>query len=262
MSWLLSRPKLRTRIRGLFKKRLPPEPFLPDGIRVYCIGDIHGRNDLLHRLLSDIMDDMKAFVGQVIIVCLGDFIDRGGDSREVVETLLRHERLGIEFIYLRGNHEQMLLDCLQNPALISSWLPYGGLPTLASYDVAVRKLPTKKQDLVDIQQRLKENLPASHQRFFLETQLSYTLGSYFFVHAGIYPRRSLNKQQPEDLLWIRDEFVRSTKNHGKIIVHGHTITEQPQILNNRIGIDTGAYSSGKLTCLALESGCQRILQTE
>lgn len=250
---------MKKRISSLFKKNLPVQPFLPADTRIYCIGDIHGCNGLLQKLLLEIQQDRKNFNGKIMMLYLGDFIDRGPHSKEVIDTLLNNEQPDIETIYLRGNHEQTLLDCLENPALIPDWLAYGGLSALASYKVIVAKIPTKFQDLVAIQQQLREKLPPAHYRFFSETQLSYTLGSYFFVHAGIVPGRSLTRQQPEDLLWIRDEFIQSRKHHEKIIVHGHTIAHQPQLLSNRIGIDTGAFSSGKLTCLVLEADLQRIL---
>jgi serine/threonine protein phosphatase 1 len=252
---------LKKRILELFRKSPPPLPSLPSNTRVYCIGDIHGCNGLLQELQVKILDDMQSFNGKTVMVYLGDFIDRGLHSKQVIDTLLASKQPDIETIYLRGNHEQTLLDCLENSALIPNWLSYGGLAALASYNVAVTKLPTKRQDLLEIQQQLQEKLPVSHYNFFVNTQLSYTLGTYFFVHAGIYPRRSLARQLPEDLLWIRDEFIQSGKHYEKIIVHGHTITDEPQLLNNRIGIDTGAYNSGKLTCLVLESDQQRILQT-
>jgi serine/threonine protein phosphatase 1 len=250
---------LKKRISSLFKKNPPAQAFLPANTRIYCIGDIHGCHQLLQELLLKIHTDMKNFNGSMSMVYLGDFIDRGPHSKEVIETLLNNAQPDIETIYLRGNHEQTLLDCLENPLLIPIWLSYGGLAALASYNVTVPKIPTKFQDLLEIQQQLQEKLPPSHYHFFSETRLSYTLGAYFFVHAGIYPGRSLARQQPEDLLWIRDEFIQSTKHHEKIIVHGHTISSQPELLSNRIGIDTGAFSSGKLTCLVLEADQQRIL---
>lgn len=250
---------MKKRISSLFKKNLPVPAFLPADTRLYCIGDIHGCNSLLQELLLEIQQDRQNFNGKIIMVYLGDYIDRGPNSKEVIETLLHNEQANIETIYLRGNHEQTLLDCLENPILIPTWLSYGGLSALASYNVMVPKIPTKLQDLIEIQQQLQEKLPPSHYHFLSETRLSYTLGAYFFVHAGIYPGRSLARQHPQDLLWIRDEFIQSAKYHEKIIVHGHTITNQPQLLNNRIGIDTGAFNSGKLTCLVLESDQQRIL---
>ncbi len=154
-----------------------------------------------------------------------------------------------------------MLDFLLNADIGRNWLSYGGLATLASYKVSVNKIPTKREELVAIQQQLSANLPQNHLQFFQNTLPCYSLGSYFFVHAGIDPKYPLAKQQLEDMLWIREEFIYSKKNYEKIIVHGHTVTEQAELLPQRIGIDTGAYSSGILTCLVLQDNQQRILQT-
>jgi serine/threonine protein phosphatase 1 len=252
---------LKKLINRFFKPVIAPIPFIPANTRVYCIGDIHGRNDLLQQLLAKIAQDRLQFEGRVLMIYLGDFIDRGLHSKQVINTLLNNQKATVEIVYLRGNHEQTLLDCLQNAALIPTWLTFGGQTTLFSYDVAITKIPTKPQDLLEIQKQLQAKLPPSHYTFFVNTRLSYSLGSYFFVHAGISPKRPIAKQWPEDMLWIREEFTECTKNYPQIIVHGHSISEQPQLLGNRIGIDTGAYASGVLTCLVLEADRQRILQT-
>lgn len=156
---------MKKRISNLFKNP-PVLPHLPDDTRIYCIGDIHGCDELLQQLLIKIYQDIGNFNGKIIQVYLGDFIDRGSHSKEVIDTLLNSEHPNIESIYLRGNHEQTLLDCWVNPLLIPSWLSYGGLSALISYQVAVTKIPTKLQDLLEIQQQMKEKLPASHYQFF------------------------------------------------------------------------------------------------
>jgi serine/threonine protein phosphatase 1 len=160
---------LKKRIKELFKKSPPPQPFIPDNYRVYCIGDIHGRHDLLQQLQIKIFHDAKSFNGQIVIVYLGDFIDRGPHSKEVIDFLLANEKSGVEYVYLRGNHEQVLLDCMENPSLILSWLSYGGLAALASYNIAVSKVPARLQDLLDIQQQIKEKITLSHCDFFEKT---------------------------------------------------------------------------------------------
>lgn len=248
-------------IEKWFAKPVLPEPYIPADMRVYCIGDIHGRNDLLAELIHKIQQDAEDFTGQMVVVYLGDYIDRGLGSKEVLDLIISSEQQGIEYIYLRGNHEQTLLDFIQEDSVGRSWLSYGGQATLVSYGVQVTKIPTKREDYLDIQQRLRRNLPENHYRFFMATRASYTLGSYFFVHAGINPRYPLAKQAPEDLLWIRDDFTHSRKPFEKIVVHGHTVVESAEILNNRIGIDTGAYATGVLTCLVLQDGNQRLIQT-
>ena len=234
---------------------------MPEGLRLYCIGDIHGRNDLLLEIHNKIKEDAASFPGRIVVVYVGDFIDRGMFSREVIEILKDNPFPDFECIYLRGNHEQTLLDFLQEASVGSSWLSFGGQATLVSYGVAVTRILTRREEFVEIQKSLRENLPQSHLDFISKTRLSYAIGSYLFVHAGINPKYSLARQQPEDLMWIRDEFVSSSKNHEKIIVHGHTVTEEPELLPNRIGIDTGAYASGRLSCLVLQGEQQRIIQT-
>jgi serine/threonine protein phosphatase 1 len=253
--------RLKKFINRLFKTTAAPKPFLPVDTRVYCIGDIHGRYDLLATLIEKIKQDAGDFSGHVVMVYLGDFIDRGLFSMDVIDFILGDVQAGIDYIYLRGNHEQTLLDFLQEDSVGRSWLNFGGQATLASYGVAVAKIPTKREDFLEIQRQLRNNLPDTHYRFLLGTRLSYTLGSYFFVHAGVNPHYSLAKQSPEDMLWIRDEFTAFKKPFEKIIVHGHTVTDGPELRPNRIGIDTGAYASGVLTCLVLQSDQQRLIQT-
>lgn len=248
-------------INYFFARNARVEPFLPEGIRLYCIGDIHGRNDLLLEIHEKIKQDVVGFSGRVVIVYVGDFIDRGMFSREVIEILKDNPFPDFDCIYLRGNHEQTLLDFLQEASVASSWLSYGGQATLVSYGVVVNKILTRREEFIEIQKSLRDKIPQSHLGFISKTRLSYEIGSYLFVHAGINPKYSLARQQPEDLMWIRDEFVRSNKNHEKIIVHGLTVTEEPELLPNRIGIDTGAYASGRLSCLVLQGEQQRIIQT-
>lgn len=243
------------------KKNKLIAPFLPDNTRIYCIGDVHGCHALLLDLLHKIEHDCLAFLGRKLIIYLGDYIDRGPNSKEVIETLIQHNPDNTECIYLRGNHEQVLLDFLQEESVEKAWLSFGGRATLASYNVAIHKIPTKKSDFTNMQQQLKEKLPETHHHFLAQTTLNYTLGSYYFVHAGIYPRKSLAKQKAKDLLWIRDEFTSYQKHHEKIIVHGHTVSDEPELLANRIGIDTGAYASNILTCLVLENDQQKIIQS-
>ncbi len=248
-------------INQLFKKNIAPAPFLPIDTRIYCIGDIHGRHDLLLTLTEKIKHDAVDFSGQIVMVYLGDFIDRGLCTKEVIDFIIGDEQAGIDYVYLRGNHEQTLLDFLQEDSVGRSWLTYGGQATLASYGVAIAKIPTKREDFLDIQRQLRNNLPDAHYRFLVGTRLSYLMGTYFFVHGGINPRYPLAKQSSEDMLWIRDEFTTFKKPFEKIIVHGHTVTDQAELLTNRIGIDTGAYASGVLTCLVLEADQQRLIQT-
>lgn len=254
---------MKNLINKLFRTRnkLVLTPSLPDGTRIYCIGDIHGCHDLLIKLINRIELDARDFPGRIILIYLGDFIDRGSHSKEVINFILNYQHNNFETIYIRGNHEQTLLDFFSDDSIARIWLSFGGMATLASYGVRVTKIPTKREDFLYLQQQLSDLLPPAHYKFLQDTRFYYSLGSYFFVHAGINPYYSLANQRPEDMMWIRNEFTETKKTFEKIIVHGHTITTQVELLPNRIGIDTGAYMSGILSCLVLEADQKRIIQT-
>ena len=250
-------------LKRLFKlkRNTPITPYCPTGSRIYCIGDIHGRDDLLQQLHDKILEDAASFNGARTIIYLGDYIDRGEHSRQVIELLLNKPLPGFDSIHLRGNHEQSLLDFLVEAEIGRGWFNYGGLQTLISYGVRYSKIPTSIKDLQFLQGELKARIPTGHLNFFEKTRIAHTVGSYYFVHAGVNPRLTLEQQTPEDQLWIRDDFTRHTKAFEKIVVHGHTISDEPDFRPNRIGIDTGAYLSGKLSCLVLENESQRVIQT-
>lgn len=233
---------------------------MPPDSRLYCIGDIHGRFDLLLDVHRKIADDAAGFAGLKTLVYLGDYVDRGLESKQVVDCLLDNRFADFENVFLLGNHEQILLDFLfgGNPAVGYEWLRFGGLSTLLSYGVEVRGIPTQKE-LALLHEKFREKLPPAHLRFFERLQLNYEAGGYFFVHAGIKPGIKLSRQLPEDMLWIREEFLSSGKFHGKIIVHGHSVTDEPVVRPNRIGLDTGAYASGKLTGAVFEGSSWRFL---
>lgn len=242
-------------------------PDCPSGQRIYCVGDIHGQVALLRKLHQQILLDAETAPGLKIVVYLGDYVDRGLESKAVVDELLGHPLPGFETIYLRGNHEQVLLDFVQNEpdtqqsmGTLKSWLAFGGQATLVSYGVSVTKIPTSHNDFQAIYTQFKTHLPENHLCFFQQTRSHYCCGSYYFVHAGIDPAIKLEAQPLYSQLWIREPFISSSRCFEKIIVHGHTVTDQPVILPNRIGIDTGAYASGILTCLVLERAQQRIIQ--
>lgn len=246
---------------NFFKVKPPVEAILSMNQRLYCVGDIHGRDDLLINIHGQIAEDLQSYQDDITIVYVGDYIDRGMNSRQVLDRLVTKHFLSEYSVFLRGNHEQVLLNFLEDDRVGPTWLTFGGHATLTSYGVALAKIPTKRQDYIEIQQGLRENLPDAHLQFLRETLFCYQAGTYFFAHAGINPKYSIDRQNTDDLMWVREKFTSSKNNFDKIIVHGHSITDQAEFKTNRIGIDTGAYASGVLTCLVLEGKEQRLLQT-
>lgn len=236
------------------------QPFLPDRQRIYCIGDIHGRLDLLQQLHQLILKDVESYTGEKALIYLGDYIDRGDQSKEVIDNLLESPLEGFQPVYLIGNHEQTLLDFLRHPQAVGAWLTFGGRATLHSYGVA-SGADASIPELEALRDELEYRLPQSHLEFFQSMEILHLAGHYCFVHAGIRPGTPLLEQRNEDLLWIRDDFTRSPAIHEHIMVHGHSITTEVDWQPNRIGIDTGAFRTGVLTCLVLEGAEQRLLQT-
>jgi serine/threonine protein phosphatase 1 len=207
--------------------------------------------------LDKILSETAKGPAKTDIVFVGDYIDRGPDSREVIDVLLNLPE-AIKAHFIRGNHEQALLDFLDRPATYRTWEQFGAEATLASYGLERPKSRTV-QDLAATRDQLARTLPPAHMRFLLSLQLSVSIGDYVFVHAGVRPGVDLSKQTQHDLMWIRDEFLESDEDHGKVVVHGHTPFADPVCRQNRIGVDTGAYSTGKLTALVLEGQNRRFL---
>lgn len=251
--------------KGLFRRASKPSTQasrVPEGRRVYAVGDIHGRLDLLRILHDRIVEDAADFTGAAkVLVYLGDYVDRGLQSRETVDYLLDEPLAGFERVFLMGNHERALLDFLDDSRVAIDWMSYGGDATLYSYGVGLDGPRTQAETLVKLQAKFRANLPARHLEFYRSLVMTHVEGDYYFAHAGVRPGVALDRQQESDLLWIRDEFLESSANFGKVVVHGHTITRAPEVKRNRIGIDTGAFASGKLTCLALEGETGRFLDT-
>jgi serine/threonine protein phosphatase 1 len=232
-------------------------PMLPDGLRIYAIGDVHGRFDLLEAMAAKIADDLSASPAErTLEIFIGDYIDRGPQSREVVEWLIATLPLANERICLLGNHEDLLLQALADPDGLANWLFNGGDATLASYGVT--RLPASLKAMWDA---CAGAIPPRHQAFLGDLPRTVEFGSYLFVHAGVDPSRPLNDQDPQDLVWIREPFLSAKVDFGRIIVHGHTPVVEVDIRKNRINIDTGAVFTGHLTCLVLEGAARRLLQT-
>jgi serine/threonine protein phosphatase 1 len=239
----------------------PARPSVPAGLRIYAIGDIHGRLDLLDRLLETLRHDAsKARDQTTVIVFLGDYIDRGPDSAGVIARLIELQERDPRAVFLRGNHEQMLLDFLNDPNCYQAWCQLGGEQTLLSYDVTP---PLFEEDSVsvDVRGAFALAFPKRHLEFIGTTKYMHVEGDYLFVHAGIRPRVNLKEQRPQDLMWIREEFLSSTNKFEKFVVHGHSGNKAPHVHPNRIGIDTLAYRTGNLTALVLEGTKRRFIAT-
>lgn len=241
---------------SFFRKSAPAplaaqKPRLPTGLRVYAIGDVHGRLDLLEDVFGKI--DRQEFDSpseRNLTILLGDMIDRGPDSRGVVNQILARSRRHW-MLAMRGNHEQYLLDFLEDPDILEPWGPLGAFNTLLSYGLRPSRAPTPEQRR-ELSQALCASMPPGHLAFFQNLPISFSCHGYFFAHAGVRPGVALDKQTPEDLLWIRDEFLSHRGPFERVIIHGHTPVIAPEILPHRINIDTGAYATGRLTCAMLE----------
>ena len=234
-------------------------PSLPSGRRVYAIGDVHGRLDLLGPAIEAVRLDLAAVpVERAFLVFLGDLIDRGPASREVLEMLRLAHWGEITPVFLLGNHEEAMLAAYDGDlGALRNWVGFGGAETVESYGVPPVLL--LREDWRGYWQSVRAAVPPEHIDFLRGFYDQFALGDYLFVHAGVRPRVSLEKQDPRDLRWIRDEFLLCPDYHGKVVVHGHTVADAPELLGNRIGIDTGAYRTGRLTTLRLEGTDRRIL---
>jgi serine/threonine protein phosphatase 1 len=226
-------------------------PRIPDGVRIYAVGDIHGRADLLDELLKRIDADIALNPVSISIeVYLGDYVDRGPASRDVIDRLVARNQT-FRAVFLKGNHETYMTDFATKPAILEDWQQLGGLETLMSYGIAAQ-IKAGPDAQMRLAATFDQTLPTSHRQFLRNLKSSFTCGDFFFVHAGVRPGIPLAKQREEDLLWIRRDFLLCEDEFSKIIVHGHTPVPEPDIRPNRINIDTGAYATGRLTCLKLE----------
>jgi serine/threonine protein phosphatase 1 len=252
-------------IRRLFGRGFSVRPgTVPAGEAVYAIGDIHGRLDLLQDMLQRVADDAARQSADVrrTLVFLGDYIDRGPESRGVVDALLRDPLPGFVTVRLMGNHEEAFLAFLDGLSDGLDWLSFGGLETLMSYGVPLRSLPRTEEAASELRLSVTAAVPKSHVELIRRCALHHCVGDYLFVHAGVRPGVPLEKQTPTDMMWIRDDFLRSRVPLPRwVVVHGHTICDLPQDRDHRINIDTGAFVSGRLTCLALRGGDRHFIST-
>ena len=219
---------------------------IPAGRRAYAIGDVHGCLDRLASLHEQIAEDLATRpVDEAVLVHLGDYVDRGLDSAQVVEWLSNGAPVDARVVNLMGNHEDMMLAALPgtDKAANNAWLSNGGADSLLSWDIS-RVVPPEQWAC---------RIPASHQAFLRELAISFEYGGYLFVHAGVRPGIPLDKQEKQDMLWIREPFLSWKMTYGMVVVHGHTPRHEPVIRSNRIGIDTGAVMGGVLTCVVLEN---------
>jgi serine/threonine protein phosphatase 1 len=231
--------------------QLPSGFRIGDGLRLYAVGDVHGRVDLLDDVLRKIDADLVLRpVPRAVRIFLGDYVDRGRHSREVIDRLIdASERCEVHC--LKGNHEKVFVDYIRNPATFQAWRAIGGLETLASYGLSCPLNPGGEEQH-RLWTELRAALPSRHLAFLGQLKPSLVIDDVLFVHAGIRPGVALADQAEADLIWIRDDFLRHPGMFEKFIVHGHTPVRAPEIRPNRIDIDTGAYVTGRLTCLWIE----------
>ncbi|NQU60503.1 MAG: serine/threonine protein phosphatase [Rhodospirillales bacterium] len=248
---------------------LPGGPRTPKNCRIYAIGDIHGRPDLLRRLHKRIIDDAgdssDAGVGRKVCVYLGDYVDRGPDSFGVIDMLVNDPLQGFENVFLKGNHEDIMLTFLEDASDAAQWILNGGIETLDSYGIGWSDLRPKIGNMDVIRQAFVDALPESHRNFLSALGLHHQEGDYLFVHAGVRPGRALEEQSAQDLMWIREDFLDWDGDWrgllGHFVVHGHSAGPVPDIRKNRVGLDTGAWRTNRLTALVLDGASVRFLQT-
>ena len=239
---------------------------IPEGLRVYAIGDIHGYPDAFGTMLDKIGRDLEdSPVADPVLITLGDYVDRGPDSRGVIERIvqIRHENKSFNFHNITGNHDHAFRCFLEegdgNEDMALNFLYWGGIECLQSYGVRVPSFPSTPNALANLQDEARHNVPDPHKTFLRNLQTYLQIGDYLFVHAGIRPGFTLEEQLFRDLVFIREPFLFSEADHGFRVVHGHTIEPEPVVRHNRIGIDTGIFETGRLTCAVLEGTDLRFL---
>lgn len=239
---------------------------VPDGIRVYAIGDIHGHADVLaqmHRQIeADIAEQPEV---ENKIVYIGDYIDRGPNSKGVIDLLVERELTApeIEHVFIMGNHENAMIEFMKDPeGPRKDWLAWGGIEALESYGIEVDRSKPLTTMVKSFGEQLNAAVPTTHSEFLKNLKLIHQIGDYLFVHAGIRPGVNLDKQKREDLIMIREPFLSSQDDHGFVVIHGHTINRhgKAEIKPNRINLDSGLYAGGPLSCAVLEGNTVRIIE--
>lgn len=246
-----------------------PVKHLPKGMRVYAIGDIHGALPLLAQLHEKIRDDLRTREGYdaVKLIYLGDYINRGSQSRETIDMLLANPIDNVDVFFLMGNHEFALIKFLSGEMEYGEWLRWGGDETLLSYGLDVISPFSEKEDIEALRKNFRQTIPLRHYYFLSQLKPYQEVGSYLFVHAGLRPGVALEQQQLQDLILIRKDFLKKPVTCGKTVIHGHTVFTTPHIRKKRrridsIGIDTGAFDKGKLTAIVLENENYRFISAQ
>ena len=249
-------------LRQIFvrENEAPPGAAVPPGQRVYAVGDIHGRLDLFEALIAAIeQDDAASGPAETTVILLGDLVDRGPDSAGVVSRAREWQRQRKVRI-LAGNHEEMFLTSFEDAEVLRHFLRFGGKETVLSY--GIDREAYNAADVEEVQAMMQAAVPQADRDFLASFEDMIAIGDYLFVHAGIAPEVPFEEQRRKDLRWIREPFLSHPEPHGAIVVHGHTISDAPVDRGNRIGIDTGAYSSGRLTALVLEGPNRRYIEAK
>lgn len=254
-------------ISTLFKRKAkvaaPRTPRVPDGVVVWAIGDVHGRLDLLKPLVEAVLADAAATAAtRKVVIFLGDYIDRGPHSRGVIRYLVDLPKdLGIEWRFLKGNHEEAMLKFLADPLFGTNWCEYGGDAALASYGLKPPEMKHRVEAWARVSADLDHKITAEERKFLETLELSLSVGDYYFAHAGARPGIPLARQSERDLIWIRNSFLDSDEPFEKVVVHGHTPTQDVYADHRRIGVDTKAYDSGVLTAVRLQRHHRELLQS-
>ena len=228
---------------------------------IYAIGDIHGRAELLRALMSKIEADVEETASEARLIFLGDYCDRGLETKAVIDFLLDKRVQSLQPSFLKGNHEETLLAFLSDPKQGPVWAQYGGRETLISYGVRPPRSLSFNEEWIEASDQLQANLPEDHETFFRSLKSSMRVGPYGFAHAGMRPGIPFDQQDERDLLWIRDEFLKSTQDLDVMLIHGHTPVDEAVVGHNRVNVDTGAYYSGCLTAARIDGNSISFIST-